>query len=167
MAEKLTKEQFYSEVDRHYREHFKVLINVYASRLRGRHNAEDVVQEAYTKVLEHWETYKPELASFNVWFENVLKNCAKTHMTKEKMHGMVYDTDSVALLEASVDAGGFSASMLADIEREIAKQPVPRQLILQLALFQQETYSEIAQALAVSQQYVKNTVSKFRKELAA
>ncbi len=162
----MNKEEFYQTVEQHYREHRRVLVNVYTGKLRSRHNAEDVVQEAYTRVLEHWETYKPELASFGVWFENVLGNCAKRHMSQEKVHGMVYSEDTVEG-DGMVESSGFSATMLEDINREIERRPIPRQLILKLALFQQERYQDIASALGVSVPYVKNTVSKFRKELAA
>ena len=38
----------------------------------NKHLAEDIVQESYEKALKYENTYRPELGSFNTWFNSIL-----------------------------------------------------------------------------------------------
>lgn len=163
----MTKEEFYSLVEQHYRRYAKSDTRA-VSRRYGHHNAEDIVQDSYVRVLEYWENIAasdPTLEDLANYMFIVRGRCASAHMAKERRHGMV--------IEGAEDMAAFTVAPaqeswhgLYDVARKIEEQSPELSRILKGALLEQRAYSDVAAACGVSEQHVKNTVAQFRGELS-
>ena len=61
--------------DAHYRANYETLVKKLRSFAGSHHGAEDVVQEAYTRGLQHYDEERIE--DFNAWFNTILGNALK------------------------------------------------------------------------------------------
>ena len=69
-----TQTETYALIEAHYRINYKYLVNRCRGPSRGKHNGEDVVQEAYLRALKYWKAFKYE-QDLNSWINGILKRC--------------------------------------------------------------------------------------------
>ena len=70
-------------IEEHYKANYKRLVKMYSYRAGGVQDAEDVVQDAYTRALMYIDN--PErIQVFNRWFISILKNALEDHLRHYK-----------------------------------------------------------------------------------
>jgi RNA polymerase sigma factor (sigma-70 family) len=114
-------------------------------------NAEDVVQEAYTKALTYIDKYNSERGEFDQWFSTILNNVLKDFKKIEHARGVVYlDAEEFNLPSELVTSPKLEGERFRNGLKElIAKQPVRRQTILTLYYIDGWEPHEIASLLGV------------------
>ena len=85
----MTKEEAYKMIEDHYKNNFKRLVNKTVGKTGNRYNAEDAVQEAYTRALAYYKTFNPESGVFEKWFENILNNSVRNLNSEARSKGIV------------------------------------------------------------------------------
>ena len=151
----MKREEFDKLLEAHYRAYYKDSLKFVLSKNLPRYIADEVVQEAYTRALEFWQTYD-ETVPFDKWFTTILKNCKNKAWKQERQHGGVeeaeYEDEPVAIKRL----------MLRDIERMIYAQDKDIVPTLVLFFIKQLNAEEISYLVPKSKRAIDNIVHRFR-----
>ncbi len=133
-------------VDR-YREAF---MRAARSITRSHNEAEDILQEAFTKIYVNGRRFKKQPgATFKSWAYKILVNTSFTHYQKlKKQQGNVSYLDPVLYDDALVDEGASSLAANTDNRAIVAKtlEKMPEHLgrVMKLYYLEDKSYDDIA-----------------------
>ena len=129
------------------------------SILRNRADAEDAVQQAAMRGLEHLVSYDPR-RPFKGWWFTVLRHCCIDLLRSRRPHvGLDHP-------EQEVCASG-TASAWQDLADALGQLDLPQAEILRLRYFGGLTYEELSQTLAIPKGTVMSRLHYARKALAS
>ena len=122
---------------------------------RSREEAEDILQEAFTKIYVNAAKYKKEPgASFKSWAYKILINTSFTHYQKiKKTNGNVSYLDPVLYEDSVVEENSFRASDAdnkAIITSTLVKMPEHLGRLLKMYYLDDKSYNDIAKAEKIS-----------------
>jgi len=131
--------------------------------VRNREEAEDIVQETFTKIYVNARRFKRQPdARFKSWAYKILMNTSFTHYQKLKRVGgkteyldsVHYDEDGHGLLAETADVAGVSdaRALVADV---IGKMPEHLGRLLKLYYLEDKSYQDIANAEGISMSTLK------------
>lgn len=106
-----------AQLEQFYRENYDTLVKVTNRRAGGITNAEDVVQEAFTRALTHLHTFNPNLSQFSTWFDRIRRRALFDFKRDELKLGMT--SDLMEADEPTIDMGELQLATLQEIAREI------------------------------------------------
>jgi RNA polymerase sigma factor (sigma-70 family) len=153
----------YELIEDHYIKNHKRLVTLMSNRAGGRPNAEDIVQEAFTRAITFHKSFDPNQQEIGAWFNTILNNALRTSKRTEKLMGMSVEyTDD---MDEEVEFSDWEENMIAKIKKDLAKETEIRRQVLQLYLFSQYKPREITQVLDVSNGYVRTLVKEFKKKM--
>jgi RNA polymerase sigma factor (sigma-70 family) len=156
----LTKQEVYTEIEQHYRKHYAPIVSRYSRYAGGYHNAEDVVQEAYTRACQYWEACNTS-KGFNGWFSQILVNCLRDKIGDERTRGAIDREDFVTETRPRV----FNKLLVGDVKKIIDDNKPEVRDILNLYFFKEMKTCEIAEIVPQSHSNVRTIISNFRKGL--
>ena len=138
------------------------------SIVREREEAEDVVQEAFTKIYLNAKKFKVvEGAQFSSWGYRILINTALTHYAKRKRRGNAefgLDEEIWALIPDK-NLKRFEKKELQDLVASVlSRMPAPMARALSLFFIDGKTQEEIAHTEGLSVGAVKTRVHRAKKE---
>ena len=138
------------------------------SIVREREEAEDVVQEAFTKIYLNAQKFKKvEGAKFSSWGYRILINTALTHYAKRKRRGNAefgLDEEIWALIPDK-NLKQFEKKELQDLVASVlSRMPAPMARALSLFFIDGKTQEEIAKTEGLSVGAVKTRVHRAKKE---
>lgn len=155
------KEEVYKNIENHYREHFTEQVKKLRGVAGGLANAEDIVQEAYARACQYWNSYNSD-KSFNAWFNRILVNCLTDYKRYERAASIGEETAG----ENDVfPSGALSAVTLKEVKALVNGQPDNVRDILNLYLFKQYTGKEISEVVEEKHGNVRFIIHQFRKKL--
>ncbi len=128
--------------------------------------AEDLVQETYTKALRGFSSFQPG-TNFRAWMYRILRNSFLSSRTGLKATVMLDDEDGQSL---PAETPTPETLLIEQSNREMVQQalehlPVPFREILLLCEVEEMTYQEIAETLAIPIGTVMSRLSRARKAL--
>ncbi len=130
--------------------------------------AEDIVQEAFTKIYLNAKRFKPvEGASFSSWGYRILINTALTHYAKRKREfGVRADLDpEIMELIPDKNMRQLEKSTLTDeVASVLTRMPEPLSRALSAFLLDGKTQEEIAKEEGVSVGAIKTRVHRAKQE---
>jgi len=156
----MTKEEVYGMIEDHYRGNFEMLTKRMAYGAKSIHNAEDIIQEAYTKALTYWTSYK-EGMDFAGWFHVIINNATKDFFNTESLQGMSVDNPPDPIVSPSV----LHKMELDEVVQMIEDQPERNATILRLFLLDDYNVKEIAAVVPESGSNIRKIVQRFREGL--
>jgi RNA polymerase sigma-70 factor (ECF subfamily) len=117
--------------------------------VKGREEAEDVVQESFVKIYKNAEKFrKLDGIEFKSWAYKVAINTAITHYRKLKRGGEILSQDPVLFFEISEDLGIASLASSMDAKAAVAstleKMPSHLETVLRRYYFEDKSYRTIA-----------------------
>src|SRR3989338_1839869 len=138
------------------------------SIVREREEAEDVVQEAFTKIYINAKKFKVvEGAQFSSWGYRILINTALTHYQKRKRRGNAefgLDEEIWALIPDK-NLRQFEKKVLLDeVASVLSRMPAPMARALSLFFIEGKSQEEIAKTEGLSVGAVKTRVHRAKKE---
>jgi len=138
------------------------------SIVREQEAAEDIVQEAFTKIyLNAGKFKKQEGASFSSWGYRILINTALTHYAKRKRHGrvgQVLDEEIWALIPDK-NLRQFEKKEVMDVVASVlSRMPAPFARALTLFFIEGKLQEEMAREEGVSVGAIKTRVHRAKKE---
>lgn len=151
-----TLEEFYIK---HYREFCKRVSN----RAGGAYNAEDVVQEAFLRAFNYWDSYDPNRSALGAWFNTILNNSLKDFMHDQRMEGMT--TEFEEDLHEPQPMSQTSAHMLRKIKHLIDSKRDGTREVLNLYFIHNYKPREIVKVLDVNVKAVNMCVLRFKQEV--
>ena len=126
------------------------------SILRNPESAEDVTQEAFLKLLQHWRKVKA-LEQPDAWVRRVAIRLAVRHAKREAGRNSVEsDTGPPPSPEPDVD-----------LDRAIAKLPPMQRAAVVMYYLDDQPVAEIARVLVVSESTIKQHLYRARNRLAS
>lgn len=141
---------------------FEVLVERYQEPLmraawrvvKGREEAEDIVQEAFVKIYKNADKFvKMEGIEFKSWAYKVTINTAITHYRKLK-RGEVLSDDPAMFQKGEEEAGdmriAFAADAKASVEAVFAEMPAHLQSVLRRYYLEDKSYQTIAEEERIS-----------------
>jgi RNA polymerase sigma-70 factor (ECF subfamily) len=146
--------------------------------VRDRETAEDLAQEAFIKVLNHIDRYRPEF-KLSSWLFKIANNVAIDFLRKRQLSTISIDGSPMAASAAEVEATSFDVSARGEsaleemeskelgsaIERAIAKLRPEYRSCIMLRHVEGRSYEEIAATLDLPLGTVKTYIHRARHEL--
>jgi len=128
--------------------------------------AEDLVQETYTKALRGFSSFQPG-TNFRAWMYRILRNSFLSSRTGLKATLVLDDEEGEAL---PAETATPETLLIEQANREMVQQalenlPVPFREILLLCEVEEMSYQEIAEALAIPIGTVMSRLSRGRQLL--
>jgi RNA polymerase sigma-70 factor (ECF subfamily) len=144
-------------IEEYYRENYDTLVSKVAGRVGGRGNAEDVVQEAFTRALKYKRAYRKGM-SVGAWFSTILNNATRDFKREERNRGMSVEVKEHTLGSYELPDG----ITLSDYTK--GKSAIHKRI---LSLFFVDEFKplEIASMLDIKPGQVYMTIHRFKKEV--
>lgn len=137
------------------------------SVVHGREEAEDIVQETFTKIYFNARRFTPqEGASFKSWAYKILMNTTFTHYQKLKKRGTIHAELEPEFYEALPDPANYShEEMMRDYVASFLSR-MPAQLTRPLRLHFMDEYSqkEIAEMEGTTVSAIKTKIYRAKRE---
>ena len=125
--------------------------------------AEDAAQEAFVRVWQNLNSYKPKYA-FRSWLYRIATNAALDSLRRERPTAEL-DSLSLADPKATPEQSAEDNQRVAHVRRAIAQLSEPLRLVLILREYQELTYQEIADALDIPVGTVMSRLNSARVQL--
>jgi len=125
--------------------------------------AEDAAQEAFVRVWQNLNSYKPQHA-FRSWLYRIAANSALDSLRRERPS---VELDSLSLADSSADPeqAAEENQRAAQIRRAIARLSEPLRMVLVLREYQELSYQEISEALDIPTGTVMSRLNAARSQL--
>lgn len=154
--------KFRKMLETHYRKNAQGWQHMMMARGLSQHDAEDVVQEAYTRMLQYADAFEGGEEKFPDWAFTILQNCAKDAYQEQVRHGMVCDGQE-EVLALPVEEGRLT---LAAIKQYLKSLPAGnKKTIGRLFFLSKLGYKDIYKIVEDSPATVRKTVQRLRDEL--
>jgi len=145
---------------------------VYLWRLLGdAHDAEDCLQDAFLRAYKAY-TRLDEQANVRAWLYKIATNVARTHLKKGgRVSSRISDLDPLRVGQnMNLDGRLVAAEQLQHVHRAVRKLPAKQRAALLMRKYQELSYSQIANALDMSEASARANVyqalKKLRKQFA-
>jgi RNA polymerase sigma-70 factor (ECF subfamily) len=152
-----------SIIEDFYKANYNKLVKKVSGRAATPENAEDIVQNAFVKGLQYWDSYNPQVKGLDEWFGCILNNCLKDFMKDERNYGMAMEFDEEEV--AGIEMSSIPDNLKEKITKEIGLASVKNQQVLTLYYCQGHTVSEIVQMTGLKPKHVKLIAERFRNHM--
>lgn len=149
-------------VDKYYRENYDLLVKRVKSRAGSQENAEDVVQEAFTRALKY---YKSCSNNFERWFSVILSNTLKDHQKDLRLAGLTKSIDDSLNELEPIIPNHVKDLFRAHMDKLSAHKASYNKEIIRLNILFGYNSKEISQLLGLANGTVRNSLSMFTKEV--
>lgn len=127
-------------------------------------SAEDVLHEAFMRVIRHLDTYKSDRA-FSSWIFQIAINCSKNHIKKSKRKDELFERITFNLPKGGGEAPSPEEDLISSLEIEAFNRAVERlkpkfQEVMLLRTGESMKYSDIAAVLGCSERTAKWRMKK-------
>jgi len=161
MIEDQKKAEMYRQIEAHYRENFQSLVKRYAHFIHHRERAEDIIQEAYCRALQYWESYDTE-RPFDKWFNSIISSALKENKRTETMHGMV---DISEAMDVPIKPAAIPAVIVNQVMKRINEHDQQSADILRMVFLKHMRPVEIAKVVDANANAIRKLVQRFREEI--
>jgi RNA polymerase sigma-70 factor (ECF subfamily) len=144
-----------------FRKYYTPLVRFAREILRNTEQAEDMVQEVFTKIWTKRESIDITTYAKSYLYVAVKNHCFNMLKQNEKKHWMDESMEDDIRLSTADTSGNVDAKKLeSDIHAAIDKLPPKCGLIFKMSRFEDKSYKEIAEALELSVKTVENQMGK-------
>ena len=142
-----------------YAEQYDKLVKRVSYRAGGPANAEDVVQEAFTRALTYIDSFEPDRDALGAWFNTILNNALKDFKKQERRQGATTDEPIIE----DFDKYMYQQEQLEVIFQEIDDMPEPSRSIIRNFVVLGYSAKEVARMVDANIIAIRNTVQLFRE----
>jgi len=133
-----------------FRQHQKEVYAWTVRIVRDTGIAEDLTVETFWRIYKHRAQFKPN-GNFRAWARRIATNAALDHLRRSRPETALPEN----LACAPSPDGVVSREARDSINRAFRELPAKYRLVASLALVEEESYAEIAQAAGISESLVK------------
>lgn len=146
-------------IEEHYRLHRDSYAKRFGRRIGVPELGEDLVQEAYARVLKYQNSFNGE--DFDKWFRTILNNCLRDYRNLEKGRIPVkFDEEE----HDGLPNHDYPRHVMRDVMKLVATKSLVQIEVLTLYLEQEYTAIEISQITEHSYAMVHQIILRFRQE---
>ena len=148
----------------------KPLLNFIYRFLKDRQLAEDIAQETFFRVYRARETFRPG-SKFSTWLYTIATNLSLDTKKKEKRDASGH---VLSLQDAGSELGRSDAPVYADTEKSRLEEnitaalqnlPETQRIALLLKVYEDKSYTEIAEILGITKPAVESLIFRARQNL--
>lgn len=151
-----------SVLEKYYADNYDTLVKRVSGKAGGLYNAEDVVQEAFSRALKYKGTFDKDRPIDN-WFSRILQNALKDFMQEERNYGMnMVNEEADAPSPISPENGELCAHVKEHIKKFV---PEDEKEILTLYYLRGYSLQDVARITDKKYRRVNYVVYKFDEEL--
>lgn len=151
---------FREQLEQFYRAHYDELVRRAQNQYVSKHDAEDIVQEAFTRLLKFEHTFDGK--NFEAWFFTILRNVVKDSHRDRIMRGMGLEDPE----EEGAESDTETRLTINDIHDYIKRIDNPnKQWIASLYFIEGLTYREIDQLVPENLPAIRKTIQRIREDL--
>lgn len=158
----MTRQEVYKLISEHYRENFQRKVDALSARNASKANAEDILQEAYTRAFQYWNSYDPT-KPFDAWINSIVLNAMRDFFKTEVQYGMVREEDEWIYDYKMPEA--FRRIEIKELVRLIDDEEENIAKILRLYLIEGYTSQEIDAVVPETRVNIRKIVQRFRDKL--
>ncbi len=152
-----------------YQLYAPVLLSVSIRYTANKQDAEDIVHDAFIKILKNIEKFNLRFeGAFEAWMKRITVNTSINFLrTKSKLteiNGRIYDENTIPDTEINPDDLPEKLEPLKIIEM-ISELPPGYRMVMNMYVFENYTHKEIAEELNISVNTSKSQLSKARASL--
>lgn len=148
------------EVEEFYRAKYKHLLRQLVARRIDPYDAEDIIQEAFSRALRYYDSFNPAYCTFGQWFGGILNRCSKDFHRDERLCGMNDEVKEDTLY--TEDDFGANNKLVEEIKKEIGKLEGLQQQICFLYFIRQQKPRHIVEILDCKNKTVRDYVLRFK-----
>lgn len=149
----------FPDISSYYQANYKRFVKKMFFRSGTHEDAEDIVQEAFTRALRY--APKARIEHFGKWFSLVLTNALRDHMNASKG----YSQEEADPEEESVDCSGYSGRVMKEIYELIGTKSEVQQEVLNMHIFDEYSVKAISDTTSYTYDQVYKIITRFRTEL--
>jgi len=146
-------------LNEYYIKQYDRLVKRVSYRAGGIPNAEDVVQEAFTRALTYIDAYDPAQKPFAAWFNTILNNALKDFKRAERNAGTTVDEPVIEDLDAEI----YKSEVVEELLSEIDQMKEQSKEILKQFVVLGYTAKEVVQATDFNIHTVRKCIADFYK----
>ena len=146
-----------------YEEEYQKYIKRVQNRVGNVWNAEDVVQESFTRALKYLDSYDGSVPLDN-WFSTILNNAARDCKKQEMLDGMSYGDEDEEGTD-TLDNSSFKTEMVEKIAGEIHQLHGPIRAALAGTVIHGWKPSEVAEISTLSANHIRVLLCRFKDEM--
>ena len=147
----------------YYQDNYDTFIKKVKRRAGGEVNAEDVVQEAFTRALKYQNSFDETNRPLDAWFNTILNNALRDFQRQERLFGMNIELDEEKI--DGVDMKEIRGVIRKDLRKLIQQQPEPKATVLRLHFNKGYKTREIVNVVDVPLGTVFTTINRFKQEV--
>ena len=132
-------------IDKIYEEYYQKVFSYIHSRISNYHDAEDLCEDVFTKVVKRIDSFDESKSSLNTWIYNITKNTLIDHYRVK--HDELELLDNYEYIE---EESPVSATEIADLANALEKLSEQEKDIIVLRYYQGYSLKEIAEKLSLS-----------------
>lgn len=149
-------------IDAYYRENYDALVKRLSYRLGTRENAEDTVQEAFTRAVKYYESCSVD---FDRWFKVLLANAVKDAQGDMRMAGLTKSIDDATDELEPIIPDHVKDFFRGHMDKLSLTKPSYNKEVVRLNILFGYDPREISEQLDLSINFVKNSLKAFTKEV--
>lgn len=146
----------------YYCDQYASLLKRFKYRAGGEQNAEDVIQEAFTRALTYIDSFDPSNKELPAWFNTIINNTLKDHKRQERYQGMVAEPDRVM---EDLEMTAHDENTLDAILSDVNEMDEPSRSILAYFVFYGYQAKEVVQLLDVNLHTVRKCIQLFYDDM--
>ncbi|MEK1938774.1 MAG: sigma-70 family RNA polymerase sigma factor [Pseudomonas sp.] len=155
---------FATLVTRHLPRAYAIARRFFAQRA----DAEDIAQEAFTRVWTHAAVWQPGRAQFTTWLQRIVVNLCLDDLRRHK-HRAEQDIDSLLeeLLDPTADTAGAVAQAreAAEIQRVVQRLPEKQRMAVLLCYFDEHSNPQAAALMGIHSKALEGLLGRAREQL--
>lgn len=153
----------YKEIEQFYQDNYNRLVKILTHRAGSPENAEDVIQESFTRAMTYWSSFDPERQELGAWFNTIMNNTLRTYKRDERSGGTFVELEeehheSFCLSETNQDT-------IQRIKDAIASKSGDDRDILDLYFLKQFKPREIMCVVETNNKRISYLVNQFKLEM--
>jgi RNA polymerase sigma factor (sigma-70 family) len=149
---------------RYYSEEYDNLVKKMSSRAGGKVNAEDVVQEAFTRAWQYSDSYD-SAEPYDSWFNTILMNCLRDFLREERNQGRVRDSAPEEPVIEDLNDVAFKDFQMEVVSDRIENLNEPAKTIIERFLVAGDSAKVIAKELDITAKAVNQALFRFYKSM--
>lgn len=156
----MNRQEVYALIEQHYRDNYEDTVKKLSGHTGSSYNAEDIVQTAYMRACEYWNTYDPE-QDMNAWIRTIINNSMKDFFRAEILQGMTEGPPN----HDGISSAAFHSLELEELLKHIEGKPFGIKRILRMYLIDGYDSQEISKIVPENPANIRKIVERFRNEI--
>jgi len=151
-------------LEKFYIENRLLLVKRLANRAGSIENAEDVLQESFTRAIKYRAHFDPDKRELGAWFNTIMNNALKDFKRDDRLGGMVITYEEG--MEEAYEMSQTDYDMANRISKAISNRDANTRSVLHLYFEKECRVGEIKEILGIPYKTVESIIYRFKADMS-